>query len=332
MIPVQITQLSTNKNPIHLTLDVGWVEKYKTVTGNPIVISDGVKDTLLKKLQMTLEPKQSGSGTPSPSNIRPISGWTGAVVTRDGKNLLPPKFYRGVGYNSAVGTQFTLTDITNTVTESSGVFSKSVSAWGGITMVSDELPNGAYHLYTVLTSHGLRMTGYVLDKDLKVVRQFELLGSGTTMTLNENITLADTECYIAVMCASNVAGTVSFSYPQIEVGSAKTDYEPYQGHTYTTDLPQTVYGGTLDVVSGVLTVTHGYISQYNGETINEPWISDRDEYVAGTTPTTGAQVVYLLATPTTIQCDPQTVSLLAGENVIMGDGDMEITYRVKASA
>lgn len=41
---------------------------------------------------------------------------------------------------------------------------------------------------------------------------------------------------------------------QIEEGSTATDYEPYQGQTYTADLPQTVYGGTVDLVSGVLTV------------------------------------------------------------------------------
>ena len=111
----------------------------------------------------------------------------------------------------------------------------------------------------------------------------------------------------------------------VELGTTPSDYEPY-GYHYTTDLPQTVYGGTLDVVSGVLTVTHGHISSYNGETINEPWISDRDEYVAGTTPTTGAQVVYTLATPTTIQCDPQTVQTLIGDNNVWGGSDVSIDY------
>lgn len=43
---------------------------------------------------------------------------------------------------------------------------------------------------------------------------------------------------------------------QLELGSTATEYEPYNGNTYTTALGRTVYGGTLDVVSGVLTVTH----------------------------------------------------------------------------
>ena len=37
------------------------------------------------------------------------------------------------------------------------------------------------------------------------------------------------------------------------------DFEPYQADTYTSPLPQTVYGGTLDVVSGVLTIDRAII-------------------------------------------------------------------------
>ena len=44
---------------------------------------------------------------------------------------------------------------------------------------------------------------------------------------------------------------------QIELGSTATPYEPYHGKTYTTPFNQTVYGGTLDVLTGELTITHG---------------------------------------------------------------------------
>lgn len=39
-------------------------------------------------LQIAIDPVQSGSGDPSPSNVRPITGWTGANVTVAGKNLI----------------------------------------------------------------------------------------------------------------------------------------------------------------------------------------------------------------------------------------------------
>ena len=87
----------------------------------------------------------------------------------------------------------------------------------------------------------------------------------------------------------------------------------------------TVYGGTLDLVSGLLTATHVNIASYDGENINEPWISSMDVYSSGGTPTTGAQVVYPLATPQTYQLDPVNIQPLLGENNIWADtGDILI--------
>ncbi|MEE0951306.1 MAG: hypothetical protein U0L62_03735 [Paludibacteraceae bacterium] len=56
--------------------------------------------------------------------------------------------------------------------------------------------------------------------------------------------------------------------PQLELGSTATAYEPYQGSTYTTSLGQTVYGGTLDMVSGVLTVDKAMVTLDGSETWN----------------------------------------------------------------
>ena len=119
---------------------------------------------------------------------------------------------------------------------------------------------------------------------------------------------------------------------QLEAGTVATSYEPYID---TTTLPiswqseaGTVYGGILDVTSGVLTVTDAQIASYAGETLPGEWISDRDVYVAGTTPTTGAQVVYELATPLTYNLTPQEITSLLGQNNIWADcGDTSVTYR-----
>ena len=45
----------------------------------------------LAGLTVSLKLKQSGSGDPSPNNIRPISGQTGVVIRRSGKNLAVPR-------------------------------------------------------------------------------------------------------------------------------------------------------------------------------------------------------------------------------------------------
>ena len=128
---------------------------------------------------------------------------------------------------------------------------------------------------------------------------------------------------------SNKEGTISNI--QLELGSTATDYEPHAGQTYDIAFPTeagTVYGGTLDVTTGVLTVDRAQIASYAGETLPSTWISDRDVYSAGATPTTGAQVVYELATPITYHLTPQEITTLLGQNNIWADtGDMSVTYR-----
>lgn len=47
---------------------------------------------------------------------------------------------------------------------------------------------------------------------------------------------------------------ITFSSIQVEIGDKATPYEPYRGESITLDLGQTVYGGTLDWNTGVLTV------------------------------------------------------------------------------
>ena len=65
------------------------------------------------------------------------------------------------------------------------------------------------------------------------------------------------------------AWSANISNIQVEVGNQATTYEPYNGQTYTIDLDGTRYGGTLDVVSGVLTVDRA-IATYDGSS-DENW-------------------------------------------------------------
>lgn len=88
----------------------------------------------------------------------------------------------------------------------------------------------------------------------------------------------------------------------------------------------TYYCGYVDFLSGTLTLTDGYIASYNGETLPSTWISDRDAYAEGTTPTTGAQVVYKLETPQTIQLTANEIALIHGTNTFSTDAD-SITMR-----
>ena len=123
-----------------------------------------------------------------------------------------------------------------------------------------------------------------------------------------------------------------FTKWQLEVGSTPTPYEPYQpGTTSPLTLPETIYGGTVDAVTGAGSKTWGYIASYNGESLPGEWISDRDIYAPGTTPTTGAQVAYKLATPEPFKVSQISIPSLGSENTFFTNGEnMDIIYKVSS--
>ena len=70
---------------MHLASGGSLIEE--SATGNPLTfVTDVVKPFL--KFELSMLPVQSGSGDPSPENVRPITGWTGATAYRTGSNLI----------------------------------------------------------------------------------------------------------------------------------------------------------------------------------------------------------------------------------------------------
>lgn len=86
----------------------------------------------------------------------------------------------------------------------------------------------------------------------------------------------------------------------------------------------TVYGGEMELVSGILKA-RPYYASYNSETLVGPWISSMDVYTPGTKPTIGAQVVDLGGTETVYQLTPTQITTLKGQNNIWADtGDVTV--------
>lgn len=204
--------------------------------------------------------------------------------------------------------------------------------------------------YTVSKTIGTRfIVGYTKELPIANAAVYGIISDSSQSAITIT-TGADAEYLVAFVynvTSDTITAEAMIASLQVEEGSTATSYEPYSNicpisgwdevnvtvandvdnptisNVYTFDLDGTRYGGTLDVVSGVLTVTNANIVSYNREIINEPWISSMDVYSAGTTPTTGAQVVYPLATPQTIQLTPTAVRSLIGLNNIWADtGDI----------
>jgi len=48
---------------------------------------------------------------------------------------------------------------------------------------------------------------------------------------------------------------MTFKNWQVEIGNEETEFEPYNGQTYTIEFNKTIYGGTVDILNGILIST-----------------------------------------------------------------------------
>lgn len=216
----------------------------KTASGSVASFSDGADGMPMVSVLASIEPKQSGSGDPSPDNVRPISGWDSVNVTRSGKNLLP----YGAGRTSA-GITYTLNS-DGTISASGTSTGTSFCNAGGFT-----LPSGSYILNGCPTnSNSITMDIRNATGGSGIVSGADS-GNGFSFTLTE-----ETTGVVNIRIPSGVTVNNLLFKPMIRLAS-ETDatYAPYTAQTYPTTLPQTVYGGSLDVVSGVLTIDRALV-------------------------------------------------------------------------
>ena len=143
------------------------------------------------------------------------------------------------------------------------------------------------------------------------------------------VTGKETMKYIAVLFAfcDPIRGTSSegdwtlWDNIQIEYADQATAYQPYCCDEYTRSF-DTVYGGRLDWDTGELTVTHNKIQSYAGEAVPEGWASNTGML------SEGAQVIYPLEEPYTLELLPQRIPALEGENCLWSDtGNTTAVFR-----
>lgn len=187
-------------------------------TGNPVVCYPVSGYPLGCKA--SCEPTQEGSGDPSPDNIRPISGRDSVTVTRCGGNLLP------FSKQSLKFTQYL------------GPYAVNLKA-------------GTYYLSCGNVAHDGKENPVIAFTDEKLITYYFLTkGSGQIVKLNR-------DCHTIYLYANHYdfngsAGiTVTIEDLMLVPGTtAPTTYAPYTGQTATLSLPRTIYGGTVDAVTG----------------------------------------------------------------------------------
>ena len=293
---------------------------------DPVTITDAYPANI-RALSVDIQCVQSGSGTPSPDHIRAISGCTGVFIAckGTGKNLYPVLLTEET-YRDGQGRITKNSDGTITLRQTaSGV---GTYGYGSLRSVPRTIPADmpltfSFTAYTNYTGDSPKL-GLTFQFDYIATKQFTLTNTPTRYSMpigpSRNVNNFAIVSYTSGIDFSGVEIYVSDA--MFEIGESASEYEPYNGQAVTVELKDgnnnslTVYGGRLEIDCGansascILTVTHGYIASYAGETLPGAWISDRDVYAAGSTPTSGAQVVYELDSAD-YQTYPLTVPQLA---------------------
>lgn len=210
-------------------------------SGNPASFEDGADDVPVSSLKVNLEPIQLGSGDPSPTNIRPISGRSSVTVE--------------------------VTDNTTTETYSANL---GQSVYGG----------------TVDLATG------VLTVDRAMVDMGSLEWNDGPFS---NFTSSSIQ--------STVAKTSSSVLPKLLAENLKTIMYDNRNASSTDARISISPGKTLDVRG-----------------------TSYENAAAFKTAVNGVKLVYELATPTTVQLTPTEVKTLLGYNNISSTGTVDVIY------
>lgn len=228
---------------------------------------------------VTLE-DMSERGTMGVSVEVPYSaeGYQSVSVTRCGKNLYDAQTYpliSGYWINTSTGGALSNTEFAATVSNQAGVF--RIPVLRGVTITLNNRPGGMNPGFVFYRADRAYISG--------------LKNNGMPKNTPWTFTVPLNAYYLAFTTSAEKKDEA-----QLELGSTATDYEPYNGDTYTITLPADFYGGTVDLTAG--TVTSLYAQ--DGSLLPEPVVSD---------------------------IDPVTIPILAGVNNLWADvGTMTVSY------
>lgn len=300
----------------------------KKATGTNVSTPDAVSFDA-PSLIVTFGPTQSGSGTPSASNIRPLVGKNSCSITVNN------------GDQPTAETNVSVASVTNYYLASNMNTGISRNSYGWSSSIASIDPTKLY------------LWGYSRSYD----------ANGNTISVSSPAVLASAltdvvsieERYLASPNRSGISHSTSGWTTTVQATSASKNYlwnykmityaddsqissSPRIISAYNGEIPgensrlitatfgQTIYGGIVDFVKGEVTVTHGYYSPYAGESLNGVWISDRDVYSPGRIPSAGAQVAYELDTPWTIQIVKNNIEVTPNTTISTSDGTITLYY------
>ena len=337
------------------------VLSFPTVSGAIASFNSQYAGLPLKNHEVAITAVQAGSGTPSPDNVRAISGWNGAVIGNGTNNSFLP-YFEGLlngtyGFFDIGSLNWVYSGNMFTNSEMRTIIKPATSNSNTI--------NGTSNFYRVTSYNDLD------DMCLAVSTAGNIFIKNSDYTDVNTFKTAMSGVYLIYELATPTTPTIT----QAEIDTLISAFE---ADLNCVVFGQTVYGGVLDCKSGVVTVTHQIIQikdinlryssnsggYFYSETVDKSdgvmnLFSDvlqttdvnlsimpnysvrglangRNIYIKATDYTDVASlkeaigdyyIVYELSTPTTIQLSPVQLETLLAENNIWADtGDTTLQY------
>ena len=227
-------------------------------TGNPVQCYPVAGYPLGCKVSW--EPTQEGSGDPSPDNVRPIKGRDSVKVERCGENLLNISMVAEAVGATVDGDKIHITDTSGWM-ESFIVCESKLPP--GTYMIGFDASIAGYGRFMVRTYN---VDGEKADAKVTVANSgysaeynkyynAYLIYCNSTSPLHQNIQFTVSQsAYFCIGFTSGGTNSITeldIINPTLVPGTtASTTYAPYTGQTATLTLPRTIYGGTVDAVTG----------------------------------------------------------------------------------
>lgn len=207
----------------------------RTASGTIAHFEDGAEDVPMKSLTANIVPIQSGTGTPSPSNPRPITGTDELTLTQTGKNIfsiIPKLEELHITYSVDNDGWITLP----TISQASSALYASPS----------KIP---------LLNNGSALFLIDAERSTATNVRLRLYKDGTAVTEtpsgNNPVNRREDFSFNEVGLNWSQSGSATFKIVIVNAPTIETTYEPYNAETYTFDLGQEIMGGTADCVGGV---------------------------------------------------------------------------------
>nr|DAR33081.1 MAG TPA: collagen alpha 1(VIII) chain protein [Bacteriophage sp.] len=220
-------------------------------SGNPVVCYPVAGYALGVKAKW--EPMQEGTGTPSPENIRPIHGRDSVQVERCGENVI-----------EFLSTEDSSSDIKIAVdAEKNITLNGTLAGKGNITIGTCRLHWAAGKTYTMYikkvggsaslgSGDGITFAYALFSTDYNHYFRGDTNSTNLDVYITSDAALVETELFFMLQCwrKGTVFNNFKFQIEVVEGTTTPSTYTPYIGQTNTLTLPETVYGGEVDAVTG----------------------------------------------------------------------------------